>query len=66
MKHCLRGQLFKAADELFPSIDGVLRELERSTLHAVFLEWIEKLKQYNSTQASTRVNIMALPVNSIG
>jgi hypothetical protein len=38
VKHCLRGQSFEAVDELFSSIEAVLRDIEKSTFNAVFLE----------------------------
>jgi transposase len=31
VKHCLRGQSFETADELFSSIEAVLRGIEKST-----------------------------------
>jgi hypothetical protein len=38
VKHCLRGQLFETADELFLAIDAVLRGIEKWILHAAFLD----------------------------
>jgi histone-lysine N-methyltransferase SETMAR len=46
VKHCLRGQSFETADELFLAIDAVLRSIEKWTLHATFLDWMQRLQQY--------------------
>jgi exoribonuclease R len=45
VKHCLRGQSSEMADELFLSIDAVLRGLEKYTLLAAFLDWVQRLRQ---------------------
>jgi hypothetical protein len=49
VKHCLRGQSLDTADELVLAIDGVLRGIEKWTLHAAFLDWMQRLRQ--STEA---------------
>jgi hypothetical protein len=46
VKHCLRGQLFKTAHELFLAIDDVLRGIEKRTFHEAFLDWMHRLRQY--------------------
>jgi hypothetical protein len=48
VKLCLRGQSFKSTNELFSSIEAVLRAIEKSTLNAVFLEWMERLERCNA------------------
>jgi hypothetical protein len=45
VKHCLRGQSFEAADELFLIIEAVLRDIEKWTLYAAFLDWMQRLRQ---------------------
>jgi hypothetical protein len=45
VKHCLRAQPFETADELFLAIDAVLRDIEEWTLHAAFLDWMQRLGQ---------------------
>jgi hypothetical protein len=45
VKHCLRGQSFETADELFLAIDAVLRGIEKRTLHAALLDLMQKLRQ---------------------
>jgi hypothetical protein len=47
VKHCLRGQSFEIADELFLAIDAVSRDIEKWTFHAAFLDWnwMERLRQ---------------------
>jgi hypothetical protein len=49
MKHCLRRQSFKTVDELFSAMEAILRLIEKSTLDAVFLKWMERLEQCNAT-----------------
>jgi hypothetical protein len=46
VKYCLRGQSFEMADELFLAIEAVLRGIEKRTLHAAFLDWMQRLRQY--------------------
>jgi histone-lysine N-methyltransferase SETMAR len=38
VKHCLRGQSFEMADELFFAMDAVLRGIDEPTLHATFFD----------------------------
>jgi hypothetical protein len=49
VKHDLRGQSFETADELFSAHEAILRGIAKSTLDAVFLEWIKKVEQCNTT-----------------
>jgi hypothetical protein len=49
IEHYLRGQLFETADELFLVIDAVLRGIEKWTLSATFLDWMQRLQQYIET-----------------
>jgi allantoicase len=53
VKHCLRGQPFEAADEFFSSVEAVLRSIEESILNAAFLEWMERLEQWNATRGES-------------
>jgi histone-lysine N-methyltransferase SETMAR len=46
MKYCLRGQSFEAADELFSATEAVFGAIEKSTLDAVFVEWMERLRRW--------------------
>jgi hypothetical protein len=50
VKQCLRGQSFETADELFSSIEAVLRGIERRTSIAVFLDLMGRLEQCNATK----------------
>jgi Zn-dependent M16 (insulinase) family peptidase len=45
VKHCLRGQSFETADKLSLAIDAVLNDIEKWTLHAAFLDWMQRLRQ---------------------
>jgi histone-lysine N-methyltransferase SETMAR len=45
VKHWLRGQSFETAYELFLAMDPVLMGIEKWTLHAAFLDWIQRLRQ---------------------
>jgi hypothetical protein len=45
IKGYLGGLSFENADELLESVRGVLRMIEKVTLHAVFLEWMERLRK---------------------
>jgi hypothetical protein len=36
---------FETADELFLAIDAVLRGIEKWTLHAAFLDWMQRFRQ---------------------
>jgi hypothetical protein len=45
VKHCLRGQSFETADELFFAIDVVLRGIEKGISHVAFLDWMQRLRE---------------------
>jgi hypothetical protein len=43
VKGCLAGHSFESADALFGGIQGILDGIEKVTLQAVFLDWMERL-----------------------
>jgi hypothetical protein len=45
VKHCLRGQSFETTNELFLAFDAVLSGIEKWTLHAAFLDWMQRLRK---------------------
>jgi hypothetical protein len=49
MKHCLRGQSFEAADEFFSASEVISMGSEKSTLDAVLLKWMERLRRNIAT-----------------
>jgi hypothetical protein len=49
IKRCPAGLLFKDADQLLAAVEGVLDGIEKVTLQAVFLEWMDRLKKYIAT-----------------
>jgi hypothetical protein len=49
MKHCLRGPSFEAANELFSIGEVISMDIEKSTLDAVSLEWMERLPRPSAT-----------------
>jgi hypothetical protein len=46
VKKCLAGLSFEDADRLLAAVEGVLEALEKVTLQAVFLEWMDRLRKY--------------------
>jgi hypothetical protein len=44
VKRCLAGLSFEDADQLLAAIKGVLEGIEKVTLQAVFLEWMDQLR----------------------
>jgi hypothetical protein len=46
VKDCLREQSFETADGLFLAIDAVSRAIGRRNLHAAFLDWPQRRRQY--------------------
>jgi hypothetical protein len=46
VKDFLRGPSFETADELSLAIDAILRGIETWTLHANFLDWMQRLRQF--------------------
>jgi hypothetical protein len=49
VKRCLAGLLFEDADQLLAAVEGILEGIEKVTLQAVFLEWMDQLKKYIAT-----------------
>jgi hypothetical protein len=44
-KRCLAGLLFEDVDQLLAAVEGVLEGIEKLTLQAVFLEWLDRLRK---------------------
>jgi hypothetical protein len=42
IKRCLTGLSFEDADQLLAAVEGVLEGIEKVTLQAVFLEWMDR------------------------
>jgi hypothetical protein len=42
VKRCLAGLSFEDADQLLAALEGVLEGIEKLTLQAVFLEWMDQ------------------------
>jgi hypothetical protein len=49
VKRCLAGLPFEDADQLLAAIEGVLEGIEKVTLQAVFLEWMDRLRKCIAT-----------------
>jgi hypothetical protein len=45
VKRCLTGLSFEDADQLHAGAEGVLEVIEKVTLQAVFLEWMDRLRK---------------------
>jgi hypothetical protein len=45
VKHCLRGQSFERANELFVAIHAILMGTAKWTCHGAFLDWMQRLRQ---------------------
>jgi hypothetical protein len=45
VKRCLAGLSFEDGDQFLASVKGVLEGIEKVTLQAVFLEWMERLRK---------------------
>jgi hypothetical protein len=41
VKRCLAGLSFEDADQLLAAVEGVLEGIEKVTLQAFFLEWMD-------------------------
>jgi hypothetical protein len=41
VKRCLAGISFGNADELLAAVEGLLEGLQKATLQAIFLEWMD-------------------------
>jgi hypothetical protein len=49
VKRYLTGLSFEDADQLFAAVEGVPEGIDKVTLQAVFLEWMDRLKKYIAT-----------------
>jgi hypothetical protein len=49
VKRCLAGLSFEDTDQLLAAVEGVLEEIEKVTLQAVFLEWMDRLRRSIAT-----------------
>jgi hypothetical protein len=49
IKRCLAGLSFEDADQLLEAVEGALQSIEKVTLQAVFLEWMDRLRKYFTT-----------------
>jgi hypothetical protein len=49
VKRCLAGLSFEDADQLLAAVEGVLEGIQKVTLQAVFLEWMNRLRKCTGT-----------------
>jgi hypothetical protein len=49
VKRCLAGLSFEDADQLLAAVEGVLGGIEKVTLQAVFLEWMDRFRKCIAT-----------------
>jgi hypothetical protein len=49
VKRCLPGFSFEDADQLLAAVEGVLESIEKVTLQAVFLEWMNRSRKCIAT-----------------
>jgi histone-lysine N-methyltransferase SETMAR len=49
VKRCLADLSFEDADQFLAAVEGVLEGIEKVTLHAVFLEWMDRLGKCMAT-----------------
>jgi hypothetical protein len=49
VKRCLAGLSFGDADHLLAAVEGALEAIEKLTLQAVFLEWMDRLRKCITT-----------------
>jgi histone-lysine N-methyltransferase SETMAR len=49
VKRCLAGLSFEDADQLLAAVEGSLEGIEKLTLQAVFLEWMDRLRKCIAT-----------------
>jgi hypothetical protein len=45
VKRCLAGLSFEDADQPLAAVEGVLAGIEKVTLQAVFLEWMDRFRK---------------------
>jgi hypothetical protein len=50
IKRCLTGLSFEDANQLLAAVEGVLEGIEKVTLQAVFLEWMDRLRKCITTK----------------
>jgi histone-lysine N-methyltransferase SETMAR len=48
-KRCLAGLSFEAADQLLAAVEVVLKGIEKVTLQAIFLEWMDQFRKHIAT-----------------
>jgi hypothetical protein len=62
VKRCLAGFSFEDADQLLAAVEGVLEGIEKVTLQAVFLEWMDQLRKCIATNgeytAEAQINVI--------
>jgi hypothetical protein len=46
VKRSLAGLSFEDADQFLAAVEGVLEGIEKVTLQAIFLEWMDRLMKY--------------------
>jgi hypothetical protein len=49
VKSCLPGLSFEEADQLLAAVAGVRKGIEKVTLRAIFLEWMDQLRKCLAT-----------------
>jgi hypothetical protein len=49
IKRCLTGLSLEDTDQLLAAVEGVLEGIEKVTLQAAFLEWMNRLRKYIAT-----------------
>jgi histone-lysine N-methyltransferase SETMAR len=49
VKRCLAGLSSEDANQLLAAVEGVLEGINKVTLQAVFLEWMDRLRKYITT-----------------
>jgi hypothetical protein len=62
VKRCLASLSFEDADQLLAAAEGALERIEKVTLQAVFLEWMDRLKKCIATNGyyteSAQINVI--------
>jgi histone-lysine N-methyltransferase SETMAR len=49
VKRCLAGLSFEDVGQLLAAVEGVLEGIEKVTLQAISLEWMDRLRKYSAT-----------------
>jgi hypothetical protein len=52
LKRCIARLSFEDADQLLAAVEGVLEDIEKVTLQAVFLEWVDRLRKCIATNGA--------------